>query len=289
MSETMTTHVPEHVLAEPLSVFPFVVGCERSGTTLLSTMLDTHPDIAIPYESHFIPQVAGLFADDARRFSPENFLTAVEERDTFKLWKVDSSDIQAAFSYARPADCAGALRVLYGVYARTQGKRQYAEKTPFYVRHLSLLATLFPEAKFVHVIRDGRNVAASLLEVPWGPTTIAEAAGRWVDLVSQGREQGRRLADRYLEVRYEEIVASPEPTLRAITAFLGIEFNAEMLRYYERDSNKRRGPFHTRLSEPPTTTRDWRSTLAPEDVAAVEAVAGDLLAEVGYSITSGPA
>src|SRR4051812_8879868 len=120
------------------SIFPFVVGCSRSGTTLVRAMLDAHPLVAVPPESHFAlaPDVRGL----RRALSRERW---------FALWEIEAPDL-------RGLDVADAVRALFAAYAERQGKPRYADKTPHYVSHLPLFAERFPEARFVHVIRDGR-------------------------------------------------------------------------------------------------------------------------------------
>src|SRR4051794_27962840 len=134
-------------------IFPFVVGCSRSGTTLLRALLDAHPLLAVPPESHF------AVAPRLRRLGRDPW---------FRLWGIEPPDL-------RGLDVADAVRAVFAAYAAAQGKPRYADKTPHYVSHLPLLAERFPEARFVHVVRDGRDVALSLLEVPWGPDDVEGA------------------------------------------------------------------------------------------------------------------
>jgi len=159
---------------------------------------------------------------------------------------------------------------------------RYADKTPHYVSHLSLLAARFPEARFVHVVRDGRDVALSLLEVPWGPDTIKEAALHWRRRVLEGRAAGLP-GNRYREVRYEALVADPERELRALTAWLELDYDASMLAYPDRALTVPHPEHHRRLGLAPTPgLRDWRRDIDSDDAARFEAVAGDALAELGY-------
>jgi hypothetical protein len=259
----MTTFTGAQSSSQP--PFPFVVGCSRSGTTLLRAMLDAHPALAVPPESHFAlaPSVGAL-----RR--------ALRREPWFALWEIDAPDL-------RGLDCADAVRALFAAYAAAQGKPRYADKTPHYVSHLPLLATRFPEARFVHVVRDGRDVALSLLEVPWGPDTIEEAAAHWRRRVLEGHDAGLP-ADRYRELRYEALVADPEAELRALARWLGLDYDGAMLAYPGRPLSVPHPEHHRRLALAPTTgLRDWRTQMAAADVVRFRTVAGDALDLLGFA------
>jgi hypothetical protein len=246
-------------------IFPFVVGCSRSGTTLVRAMLDAHPLLAVPPESHFV--VA---------FSPHRL-----RRDRwFALWGIDPPDL-------RGLDDADAVRAVYAAYAAAQDKPRYADKTPDYVSHLTALAARFPEARFVHVVRDGRDVALSLLEVPWGPDSIEGAAVHWRRQVLDGRAASLG-PDRYRELRYEALVADPERELRSLAAWLELPYDHAMLRYRGRPLVIPYAEHHRRLALPPTPgLRDWRRDMPAADVACFEAVAGDALRDFGYAGVDG--
>jgi hypothetical protein len=159
------------------------------------------------------------------------------------------------------------------------------------VTQIEVLAELFPEAKFVHIIRDGRAVALSYLERPeWGPETMAEAANHWKNRVRRGRAAGRAIgADRYMEVRYEDVVADPEAVSRHVCDFLGLDFEDGMLRSHEKSkefiaSTKDPAAFEN-LSRPITAgLRTWEDEISPSDLKLFEAIAGDLLEELGYPV-----
>ena len=163
-----------------------------------------------------------------------------------------------------------------------------------HVLYLRRLARLFPEARFVHIIRDGRDVVLSYQSVTWGPATATEAAVRWRENVRRGRRDGRRLGpDRYREIRYEELVADPEPLLRSLCEFLEFEWDGAMLHHQAAAdaviAATRFPAAHQRLLLPPTRgLRDWRRDMPERDVAAFEAIAGDLLHELGYGRETGP-
>jgi len=184
---------------------------------------------------------------------------------------------------------ADAIRRVYSLYARHHGKKRFGDKTPSYVLHVSYLAHMFPEGLFIHVIRDGRNSALSYLKEGFGPSTVGEAAIWWKRMVLTGRTAGRKLDERrYREVRYEMLVESPEDTLRDLCEFIHVPFDQAMLRYFDRadevlSGTGRNAVAHQNLHRAPIANiRDWRKEMPREDVALFEAIAGDLLSELGY-------
>jgi hypothetical protein len=274
-------------------VFPVVVGCPRSGTTLVRAILDSHPDLMVVHESSFwlLPLWRRF-----RRYQRESTLDAemlagdLATDHRFARLGVRREDLASTLSQGRPRDFTDVARLIFSEIARANGKIRCGDKTPRYVQFLPRLARLLPEARFLHVIRDGRDVALSLVEMKWGPPTIQDAALHWRHYVKSGMRAGSRLGrTRYLECRYEQLIENPEDTVKLVCRFFELTYFESMLRYYERaDAIIRptsRPKAHQRLRMPLTAgIRDWRSTMAEEDVSAFEALAGDLLAELGYPL-----
>lgn len=273
-----------------LQPFPFVVGRGRSGTTLLRAMLDAHPAMCLPGESHFVVQFATRREryEVAGRLNERAFLGDLFEHWAFRRWGLAEAQVRAAFDAVRPHDLASAFRVVYGSYAASRGKTRYGDKTPSYVLHIEALAELFPEAVFVHLIRDGRDVALSYLDTDFGVRTLGQAAIHWDRFVRAGRQAGGALGPaRYLEIRYEDLVRDPEPVLRDVCRLAHLPFADVMLRYYERAGEllptMSHLEHHRNIHRPPTSgLRDWRRELPPADVAVFERLAGELLDELGY-------
>lgn len=273
--------------------FPFFVGRGRSGTTLLLAMFDSHSQMAIPYESHFAVRM-GLRRRRYERpghFDLDRFTKDLITSDGLGAWGLSKEAVAATLEETGPSSLGAALRSVYDLYARGNGKARYGEKSPGYVMHIPMLADLFPEARFVHIIRDGRNVALSYRESEWGTKDVAESAYYWERFVARGRQSGLQLgSQRYREVRYEELLEDSEGTVRELCDFLELDFEEDMLRYYERAEavlDKIQGESfvkaHVNLSRPPTKgLRDWRTQMSDEDVEIFEALAGDLLDDLGY-------
>lgn len=280
--------------------FVFVVGCPRSGTTLLQRMLDNHPSLAVANDTHFVWRCL-------ERRGPEFIPDALAGRDvplTTKLFegvleyhrfpRLGISDEQAEKAAERSTTYSGFVGELYTEFASQKGKPLGGEKSPDFVRRLSILHGLFPHTKIVHIVRDGRDVALSVFEWTegrkgpaqldlWRESRVAATALWWRRMVATGRRDGAQLGSgSYFEVMYEDLTADPEAILRRIAGFLNLPFAEQMLRYYE--DKVRSDPKLSAKSNwlPPTTgLRDWRTQMPAADVELFEALTGDLLEELG--------
>ena len=192
---------------------------------------------------------------------------------------------------SRAVDTRDAVRRIFAAYASALDKPRAGDKTPYYVLWLPALARAFPEMRFVHIIRDGRDVAASLIEADFGPAGIGEAAFYWRKRVVAGRRAGAALGcRRYLEVRYEDLVGDPERVLREVCSFVDLPFDGTMLGYFEHPERAIGSTTvpgqHANLRLPPTAgLRSWRESLTPTQLALADAVAGDALVDLGYPRT----
>ena len=262
-----------------------VLGVSRSGTTLLKEMLDRHSQLAIPTESYFIPQLWDRHGD---RPDLDAMLADLGRLARVREWGVDLADVRGRLP---PLPHFGEIiRALYLSYAQARGKRRFGDKTPAYMQQLGLLERVFASAQYVHIVRDGRDAALSFLAMRRRPRfNLARPRGlrafacQWRLEVAGARRFGECLGpERYLELRYEELVAEPEAALRGICAFLRLEFEPGMLEYH-RDLRGATLQDHPGLAQAPTPgLRRWREEMRPADVRRYEAIAGGLLSELGY-------
>ena len=264
----------------------FVVGCGRSGSTMLRLMLDAHPDLAVPGESHFIPRLRRRFPDPVPR---DELAAALMRTPHFRHWKVAESSVWDRVRSLEAPGFADVMEAAFLANADEHGKRRWGDKTPAYVHAIPLLHGLWPNARFVHLIRDGRDVALSYRSLHWGPDTVWAAAHKWRRDVTEGIRHGQPLGtDRYLEVRYEDLVADPKDTVGGICALADLPFDAAMLdprarRHHPTLSPDEGRAFHARSEQAVTAgAREWRTQMSPADVRRFEAVAGALLADLGY-------
>ena len=267
-----------------------VLGVRRSGTTLLRVMLDRHSQLAVPDESYFVPQLADRHL---RHVDPDSFLDDLRRISTVTDWDVPLDKVRARLRQGM--QIGEAVAAVYLVYAHERGKSRWGDKTPMYMQNLRLLERLFPDALYVHLIRDGRDAALSFLDMPRGlvtetwmhPRTPADFASQWRTEVAAARRLGARVGARYMEVRYEELISDVEVALRRISEFAALDYEPAMADYAGTVDVSAK-PHQQRLTQPPTAgVRDWRTQMSGDDVAAFEAVAGDLLAELGYETSGG--
>jgi hypothetical protein len=285
----MTAARERHRLEQStLDCFPFIVGCGRSGTTLLRSMLDSHPQMAVPPETYFITRLAARSSsyqpwDDGGR---RRFISDLTEAGGFQRMELDAGDLTAHLESRRPGNYSAAIRATFEIYAALRSKTRYADKTPAYVLAIPLLASLFPEARFIHIIRDGRDVALSLVDAGWA-TDLETAVQYWKLHVTRGRKAGCRLGGRYLEVRYEELIADPRSALENIGSFIDIPFHPSMLRYENsgRDwaAQSSDPSHHAHLQQRLTVgLRDWRTQMTERQAAVLNGLVGGTLDDFGY-------
>ena len=264
----------------------FVVGCARSGTTMLRAMLDAHPLLAIPPESHFITSLWAVRRryERAGVVDAERMAADVIRTYRFGEWGIDAEAVlRRVRALDRPA-FSDVIDAVFMAYAAEKGKERWGDKTPNYALDVALLAEIFPGGRFVHLVRDGRDVALSLLQMPWWPNTLAEAAQVWSHWTQAARRAGRALGpERYLEVHYEDLVDEPERELRRICDLTGLLYEPQMLSYPDRASGNGVPAYHRNAQGAPVKgLRDWTRDMTKEDVALFEALAGAQIRAMGY-------
>jgi hypothetical protein len=290
--------------AMPLPM-PVIVGVPRSGTTLLRMMIDAHPEVAIPPETGFLPALAALDPAGDSAGAAWRIITGFHTWPDFHL---DAAALRETFARLAPLAPAEAARAFYRAYAARHGKARWGDKTPGYSASIDRIASLLPEARVIHVIRDGRDVMVSVRPLWFRPGDTAEAcAADWAQRIVRTRQLGATLPW-YLEVRYEALVMRPEDTLRTICAFLELAYEPAMLSYYagsaERlDEHEARYDDDGRLiiakadrlhnqrlvTEPPRADRigRWRTELTADEARRFAAVAGEWLDRLGYGPSRG--
>ena len=295
----------DHAARRPLAPppMPIVVGVPRSGTTLLRLMLDAHPLVAVPPETYFLLSVAM-----ARRAGEvetlEQLFRLVTSTPVWDDFKVSREAYYERLRALEPFTISDGLRAFYRLYAERFDKPRWGDKTPRYARMMLSIERLLPEARFVHVIRDGRDVALSLRTTWFAPgQDVASLAQFW----RQRIENTRKLAascSHYLEIRYEDLVHTTRDVLTTICRFTDLPFDERMEAYHRSAKDRlddlaaHRNPdgsvkvsresrllIHQLSTQPPTGTRigRWRHELSLEEQGEFERVAGELLRELGYT------
>ncbi|MDX1387897.1 MAG: sulfotransferase [Acidobacteriota bacterium] len=263
-----------------------IVGCQRSGTTLLRTMLERHPGLLVhPYEPQFFLDLARRHGDEIR---DPRAAAAFLRNHPYRAETVSAEAIDAAY------DAAGRmslrefaqryLRLWAGDHARG---RRLVLKHPYLVHHLDLVYELFPQATVVHIVRDPRGNVSST-RARWRKVSVWESAMLWRTAVSTGHALAVKQPRRCVELRYEDLVREPEPTMSRLCADLGIPFSPRLLQfematwsYAPGEGGKKvqyRGPDPSRLGL-------WRRYLSPVDVRIIETCCGEQMDLWGYDRT----
>lgn len=289
---------------------PFVVGVGRSGTTLLRLMLDAHPALAIPPETGFLADLRR--ASEEGRDSQADLVEVIASHWRWDDYGLERADVLERAEHHRAAGEAcvqAALRGFYEAYAARQDKPRWGDKTPVYVRRLRHVHHALPEARFIHIYRDGRDVSLSRVNTLalTDDVTMAKSARVWKRSIRRARRQGEKLGpELYAEVRYESLVADPEPELRRICEHIGLDFDPVMLAYHERSAGRlaeldrdlpsrgtkpersaeNRMAMHAAATRPPDESMlgKWRTEMAAEDLVTFERIAGEVLEELGYPL-----
>jgi hypothetical protein len=256
---------------------------------MVRMMLDAHPAMAIPDETHFLLEAARAWR---RSSDPHQFLEIVTDQPTWSHHGIDRDEFHRAVREARPRHAGDALRIFYRLYADRFDKPRWGDKTPHYLAKIRGIHRVLPEARFIHVIRDGRDVAVSIRDLWFGPDSIGECATWWVKQISTGRREASHVPH-YMEVRYEDLVLQTEHHLRRICRFLDLEFDPCMLEYHRTSEERlaemdaREVEIHGLLRQSPQRTRigRWKNEMAESEVRQFEAVAAPILRELGYELS----
>jgi hypothetical protein len=276
--------------------FVFIVGCPRSGTTLLKRMVDAHHQIAVTPETHWIAR----YFERRKGLTPEGFVTPqliplLMKHRRFPDLGIEREALEGFTAGVHPPRYEDFVRSIFDLYGSRHGKALVGDKTPGYVRVIPTLHALWPSAKFVHIIRDGRDVCLSMLNwekadhaagqfTTWGEDRVSTTAFFWAWNVSLGRASSTQLGPSLsYEIRYESLVEDPGGACTGLCRFLGVAYDDAMIRYYEGRSRAEPGLDAKTAWLPPTAgLRDWRSQMRAADVERFEAAAGDLLEQLGY-------
>jgi Sulfotransferase family len=274
--------------------YVFLVGSARSGTTLLRRIVNAHPAIAITRETHWIPR----WYERRLGLTPDGYVTPkllvyLFGYHRFERFGLPREPFEELAHADPPISYAGFVSTFYDLYAERKGKPLVGDKTGEYARRLPTLHELWPQARIVHLIRDGRDVCLSVFAWKQGPSAsrfstwaedrVATCALWWARNVALAQETGASLGGLYHELRYEELVRDPERVCRELCAFLDLPYDEAMLRFHEGRARTEPGLTAKEAWLPVTPgVRDWAAQMSDSAVERFEAAAGDVLDELGY-------
>ena len=292
MTDTTAQRIDPATSKRPI----FIVGCPRSGTTLLQLMLHAHADIAIPPENRFLLELYdqrqrfGDLRDPANRRSLARFIVS-RRRSKVRDFGLDPKAVRRQIMRAAPTVGTAAATV-FSAYAAQFGKRRWGDKRPSYIQRLDTIVRLFPDAQVIHIIRDGRDCVSSLKRMPWWRGGSMKAIWTWRNAMVNGERARRRLgADAYVEVRYEDLVRDPEAQLRRLCGFLDEPFHEAMLQPHQIAdiAVPQRKVWHTGTHAPVNdgAVHRWRQDLDHWELALLEFTAARQLRRHGYELSQG--
>lgn len=264
----------------------FVIGAARSGTSVTCRLLRRYLKVGFGTESQFIirylrklPTYGDLDNDaNVRRLiddiSRERFFARSRQNWGFVF------DKERAFTSLKRRTYAAVLDAVFGQLATHIGMVRWGDKTPSYNSSLGQLGQLFPQAQFIHVVRDGRDVALSVSKTPFGAKNACEAAIHWAGALRSIRAFAQDLPpDQFFEVRYEDLTERPCDVMGCLADFLGIDDRDRQLRTYIRE--------HIADDVKSGNSAKWRTALSRQEIERFEGVAGRELSQFGYPLVCG--
>ncbi|MDS1269141.1 sulfotransferase [Lipingzhangella sp. LS1_29] len=270
----------------------FVVGCPRSGTTLLQLMLHAHPRIAIPPETRFVLEAYTRrheFGDLENREARRALAHWIVRRRSSRFRDL-GLERRAVSSQIRrgPRTLGSALGIVFRAYAHRFGKVRWGDKRPAYVHYIDELLRMFPNAQIVHLVRDGRDCVGSLKHMSWYRHDSVYAMATWAQAMDDADSARRRWgSDTVYELRYEDLVSDPKTELVGLCSFLGEEFDPAMLEpnAVAQVAVPQRKVWHRNTHREVSTDRagTWRERLDPAETRLCSWVLASRLRARGYA------
>lgn len=248
----------------------FIVGAARSGTTLLRHLLNRHSEVCVPEETHFIPQKLRPFVRLLRLGRRRDAIEFINASPIIQRWgiRIQAEDLQG---FSGEDAYSRAIHILMVRRAKQEDKTCWGEKTPRYLWHIDVLHRLFPEARFICIYRDGRDVALSVIPLRWGPNNVYACARWWQAAIKTWFEAKKELGNNGMDLSYEELTVHPASSLRRICRFLELPYEDKMLINYPIKKNN---------------FGKWKDSfnMTKHELNAFEYVAGDTLKGLGYNL-----
>ncbi len=270
----------------------FIVGSGRSGNTLLRVLLMRLKGVYIPPETYVLGDVARGYR--WWRYTPWRYvvyqvLATFEYHPNYEYIDISLRDV-AADLLSLPREKQSLSRILDTVYRfwaqhdLTAECLVWGDKTPWNAFSMNPISKVFPDSKWIHMLRDGRDAALSYVAAGLQPSLEA-AATRWTESVLVIEKFAKENPERVMTVRYEDLVQEPEPVLKAVCSYLNLDYSARMLEQVEQknlgDANEQ--PHHAKVHQPlsATSIEKWKQE-DPEVIQRLENIMGPTLERLGY-------
>lgn len=280
----------------------FIVGCKRSGTTMLRLMFAAHPDVCVPPESMFFVQMEDAFGKGLPDTSKvDTFVAHLYENEKFCEWGVDRSTLRGRLSTLVPCTYAEAVSAVYRTYCEDVDSEaiRWGDKNPEYVRELPRIFEHYPDAHVIHLVRDVRAVYNSHKSKKVIENWDYLNPDRLLHTVSHEWQRCGKVYQEYAHddrvntIFYEDLVTDLESVLRTLCEAIDLSFEPEMLDFYEKNREEQLVPSHRRewhekTFQPvdPQRAVAWKDKLSDAEVQALEIINQDPLSRFDYSFLS---
>lgn len=271
----------------------FLTGVGRSGTTLLQSMLNAHPEICFAPETHFVKNYLVPSLTGKVKFNNENLAHKLAlDKDIARLdmdWKalLDQTTIT----------CSGCVinffKALFSAYIAKFNKPHFGDKDPMNAPFIPHINKAFPNAYLIHIIRDPRDVILSRMKSDWGKyTPFFKHVSEYQSHIKKALDDGMKcFGDRYIEVFYEKLLDDPEGELQRICSVLGVNYSSDMMQYHEKSDDLVFGDekaWKENVFKPVMkgNTQKWKKELSPTQVAKIEGGIEQLMLELGYELST---
>lgn len=267
----------------------FLVGVQRSGTTLLRLMLNSHSQIAIPEEASFLKPLLNHKWSNKKITGEdkERVIGYLRENEQFKLWNFDTEPFFQKLERKRQFTLKELVELMYVSYANSENKSRWGDKSLFF-GSMELLYEMFPGAKFIHIVRDGRDVFYSWRKMDPNKSHPSVMALDWKIKHRLIKKSLKIVPEKNLyQVRYKDLIKNPQKELRGICNFLGFEYEDQMINFYE-TSNKYIGKHHSDLifkAVDKENVNKWEKLLTQNEQLVYQIVAKKTLLKYGYRLS----
>ena len=285
-------HIYENIQAKNLF---FITGRGRSGTWLLQSILDTHPNICVTPEALFIIHLYGKYIN-TKKWTAERktaFIRDLFSEEKLKDWWQSTPEAVHNLLQTYPPESrfSELCKAIYYEYAQRNDKQNavlLGDKNPEYSLYIKRLSQLYPKSKFVHLVRDPRANVLSYQNVDFDVDDVAALAHRWKKYNECVLAWQREIPDRILVISYEKLLTDTQATLECICVFLGVDFMPSLLEFYKHSKNV--FDWNKKITDPidPKKATAWQGNIQPEDEACIFKIAGAVAADFGYTTTLKP-
>jgi hypothetical protein len=267
----------------------FIVGRGRSGTTLLQNLLNANPNLAVAREGQFIMMLQKKYMRtkwDSDKIS--EFYSDLWREKRLQHWNLGKEQLMRnLLMLGEHATYASLCKIVYAEYAISNGKENVTmlgDKNPIYSLFVGNLLRLFPDAKFIHLVRDYRDNILSYQKVNFDSSNTVALAYRWRKYNEEILKFRRNSPEKFLLVRYEDILLEPEIELSKICKFLGVDYTPTMLEFYKYKQYMPQREWHQNLANPLNKDKvfEWGKKMKRKDICHADYVCRDLASWFGY-------